>query len=71
MEIYLAPPKSLVAIVVVCALSAAALWIGRTPSATPAVGADNPSLDSRAPSPLEANVAVTVPVSPMNGAHRK
>jgi hypothetical protein len=48
MEIYLSPRKSLVAIVVVCALSAAALWVGRKPTAAAAVGADNPSLDSRA-----------------------
>jgi hypothetical protein len=54
MEIYLSPRKSFVAIVVVCALSAAALWVGRAP-----------------PSAVEADVAVTVPVLPMNGAHRK
>jgi hypothetical protein len=53
---FLAPRKSLVAVGAVCALSAAALLVGRTPSPTPAVGADNPTqlhanpgLDSHAP----------------------
>ena len=55
-ETFLSPRKSLIAVGVMCALSAVALWVGRTPSATPAVGADNPTqlpanpdLDSHAP----------------------
>jgi hypothetical protein len=55
-ERFLSPRKRLVAIGVVCALSAAALWTGRTPSPTIAVGVDNPTqlhanpdLDSHAP----------------------
>jgi hypothetical protein len=56
METYLSPRKSLIAVGVVCALSAVALLAGRTPSPTPAIGADNPTqlhaipdLDSHAP----------------------
>ena len=56
MENFLSPRKSWVAISVVCALSAAALWVGRTPSATPTAAAENPTqlhaspgLDSYAP----------------------
>jgi hypothetical protein len=56
MQTFLSPRKSLIAVGFVCALSAAALWVGRTPSATPAAGADNPTqlhanpdLDSPAP----------------------
>lgn len=55
-EAFLSPRKSLIAIGVVCALSTAALLAGRTPSPTPAVGADTPTqlyanadLDSPAP----------------------
>jgi hypothetical protein len=55
-ETFLSPRKSLIAVGVVCALSAVALLAGRTPSPTPAVGADNPAqlhanpdLDSHAP----------------------
>jgi hypothetical protein len=56
MENYLSPRKSLVGVGVACALLAAALWVGRTPAPSPAVGADNPTqlhadpgLDSYAP----------------------
>jgi hypothetical protein len=56
MENFLSPRKSWVAVGVVCALSAAALSVGRTPSATPTVGAETPTdlhasagLDSHAP----------------------
>ena len=56
MQNFLSPRKSWVAVGVVCALSAAALFVGRTPLATPAVGAENPiqlhagpGLDSQAP----------------------
>jgi hypothetical protein len=56
METYLSPRKSLIAIGVVCALSAIALLVGRTPSPAPARGADNPAqlhanpdLDSQTP----------------------
>jgi hypothetical protein len=38
---FLSPRKSFVAVVIVCALSAAALWTGRTPSQAPAVGAND------------------------------
>src|SRR4030095_9791083 len=43
METFLAPRKSFVAIGVACALAAARLWRGRTPSAAPAGGADRPT----------------------------
>jgi hypothetical protein len=56
METYLSPRKSLIAIGVVCALSAVALLVGGTPSPTPAKSVDNPTqpqdnpdLDSHAP----------------------
>jgi hypothetical protein len=56
METYLSPRKNLLAIGLVCALSAVALLVGRTPAPTPAVGADNsthlhadPDLDSHSP----------------------
>jgi hypothetical protein len=56
LQSFLSPRKSLVAVGVVCSLSAAALLVGRTPSPTPAVGADiptqlqaDPGLDSHAP----------------------
>ena len=55
-ETFLSPRKRLVAVGIVCALSAVALLAGRTPSPIPAVGADsptqlhaNPDLDSPAP----------------------
>lgn len=48
MQNFLSPRKSWVAVGVVCALSAAALLAGRTPSPTPVVGGDNPT-------PLQAN----------------
>jgi hypothetical protein len=55
-ETFLSPRKSFIAVGLVCALSAVALLAGRTPSPTPAVGADsptqlhaNPDLDSHAP----------------------
>jgi hypothetical protein len=55
-ETFVSPRKSLIAIGAVCALSAVALFAGRTPSPTPGVGADNPTrlhanpdLDSHAP----------------------
>jgi hypothetical protein len=41
MRAFLSPRKNLIAVAVVCALSAAALWVG-TPSPTVAAGADNP-----------------------------
>jgi hypothetical protein len=41
MQSFLSPRKSFVAVGIVCVLSAAALWVGRTPSPAPAVGADN------------------------------
>jgi hypothetical protein len=55
-ETFLSPRKSVLAVGVMCALSAIALFAGRTPSPPPAVPADNPiqlpashDLDSRAP----------------------
>jgi hypothetical protein len=42
-DTFLSPRKSFIAVGVVCALSAAALLAGRTPSATPVGGADNPT----------------------------
>ena len=56
MQNFLSPRKSWIAVGVVCALSAAALLVGRMPAPIPAVGADhpvephaNPDLDSHAP----------------------
>jgi hypothetical protein len=49
MRTFLSPRKSLIAVGVVCALSAAALFVGRMRAATSAVGADNPSPASHAP----------------------
>ena len=55
-DTFLSPRKSFIVVGLVCALSAAALFAGRTPSPAPAVGADNstqlhanPDLDSHAP----------------------
>jgi hypothetical protein len=55
-ENFAPPRKGFIAVGIVCALSAAALFAGRTPSATPAGGADNPTqpnpnrdLDSHGP----------------------
>jgi hypothetical protein len=50
MQTFLSPRKSLIAVGVVCALSAAALFVGRMSSATPAVvepsvTVSSPSLD--------------------------
>ena len=56
METFLSPRKSLIAVGVVCVVSAAALWVGRTPSP---------------PDAQEASLTVTVPGSPMNAPHRK
>jgi hypothetical protein len=49
MQTFLSPRKSLIAVGVVCALSAAALFVGRMSSATSAVGADKPRPTSHAP----------------------
>ena len=42
-EIFLSPRKSLLAVGVMCALSAVALWTGRMPAPTPALESGNPS----------------------------
>jgi hypothetical protein len=42
-ETFASPRKSFIAVAVVCALSAAALFAGRTGSQTPAEGTDNPT----------------------------
>lgn len=61
-ETFLSPRKSLLAVGVVCALSAVALWTGRMPAPTPALDAENPTelhanpdLDSPAPTEEKAS----------------
>lgn len=50
-ETFLSPRKSLLAVGVVCALSAAALLTGRTPAPTPAPDAGNPTELTANPDP--------------------
>ena len=67
-ETFAPPRKSLLAVGVVCALSAIALFAGRTSSATPAGSTDNPTqlrpnlvLDSHGPLPkVKARLAQAV-----------